>query len=154
MDDLREANCDIDVRAARSSAKLHRIPTEEFFQACDSNPQEEVKSLLTNNIIPPLKKVLCVSFNGDPLEKCMACNTMRITSISMRVAAPGATVNCPLTKVRPITCYTTDNDSDKKEWLDNLITLLQMDKDIKLEMFLTGGDVNCHLLDILRTLTL
>ena len=45
----------------------------------------------------------------------------------------------------PITGYPTDKDLDKKEWLTNLmsslITLLQMDWDIKLELFLTGGDV-------------
>ena len=77
LDDLREANCDSDVQAARSSAELHRIPIDEFCQACDSNLQDEVKSLLT--IIPPLKKVLCVSyelirdFRGDHMDKCTAC---------------------------------------------------------------------------------
>ena len=69
MDDLREANCDFDVWAARSSVEQHRIHTYEFCQACDSNLQKEV----TNHIIPPLKKVLCVSFGvfrdfkGDPM---------------------------------------------------------------------------------------
>ena len=73
VDDLKEANCNPDVRSARGSVDQHRIPTDEFCQACDSNLQEEVKSLLTNQIIPPLKKVLCVSFGvirdfcGDPM---------------------------------------------------------------------------------------
>ena len=63
----------------------------------------------------------------------------------MLIAVTGPAVNCPVNKVRPITCFITDNDEDKKEWLTNLmsslITLLQMDWDIKLELFLTGGDV-------------
>ena len=37
--------------------------------------------------------------------------------------------------------------------MNSLIILLQADNEIKLEMFLTGGDANCHMLDILRSLT-
>ena len=69
------------------------------------------------------------------MEKCTACSTLH----------------------RTITCYTIDKDEDNKEWLTNLmsslITLLQVENETKLEMFLTRGDVNCHLLDILRSLT-
>ena len=163
VDGLKEANCNPDVRSARSIVDQHRIPADEFFQVCDSNLQEEVKSLLTNHIIAPMENVLCVScgvirdFHGDPTELCTACNTSHRTSISMLIAVPVPAVKCPVNKVRSITCYTTDNDEDKKVWLTNLInsiiTPLQAVNEIKLEMFLTGGDVNCHLLDILRSLT-
>ena len=72
----------------------------------------------------------------------------------MLIGVAGLAVNYLVNKVSSITCYTTYNDSDKKEWLTNLMgSLLQMDNGIKLEMFLTRGDVNCHLLDILRSLT-
>ena len=68
----------------------------------------------------------------------------------MLITVAGPSVKCLVNKVRPISCYTTDSDPDQKEWLTNLmrslITLLQADNEIKLEMFLTGGDVNCHLL--------
>ena len=58
----------------------------------------------------------------------------------------GPAVKCLVSRGRSINCYTTDNDKDKKEWLTNLmgslITSLQADSNIKVEMFLTGGDVN------------
>ena len=86
VDGLKEANCNPDVRSARSIVDQHRIPADEFFQVCDSNLQEEVKSLLTNHIIAPMENVLCVScgvirdFHGDPTKLCTACNTSHRTS--------------------------------------------------------------------------
>jgi hypothetical protein len=59
--------------------------------------------------------------------------TPLLGSLSMLIAV----VRCPVSKGRNITYYTMDNDEDKKAWLTNLlgslITLLQADRDLKLE---------------------
>ena len=46
VDDLREANCDSDVCAGSTSVSPHKIPINEFCKICNSNLQEEVKSLV------------------------------------------------------------------------------------------------------------
>ena len=125
---------------------------------------QELNVLPTNRIIPALAKILCVGcgvihdFHSDPLELCNTYQTAFRTSLSMLIALAGPAIRCPVSRGRYITCFTTDNDDDKKAWLiqllESLITLLQEDRDLHLEVFATGGNDNCFMLDILRKLSI
>ena len=103
--DLKEANCDQQVWAARGSVEQHMVRPEENCQVCNSSLQEEVKALLTNRIIPALEKTLCVgcrgihAHHGDPMELCNTCHTAFRISLSMLIAVAGMAPRCPVGRV-------------------------------------------------------
>ena len=83
---LKEANCDPQVRDAKASVEQHRVRQDEGCQVCDISLQEEVKALLTNRIIPALEKIFYLGcgvirdFHSHPMELCDTCHTAFRTS--------------------------------------------------------------------------
>ena len=71
------------------------------------------------------------------------------------VSAPG--ILCTAERGRNITAYSTDSDEVKLEWmtqlLSSIITLLQGQNDPHLETLTTGGQADCTILTILRSLS-
>ena len=113
---LKEANCDPQVQDAKASVEQHRVRQDEGCQVCDSSLQEEVKALITNRIIPALEKILCVGCGV-----IHSCHTAFRTRLRMLIAVAGPAVRCPVRRGGNISCYTTDNDDDKKAWLTQLL---------------------------------
>ena len=101
---------------------------------------------------PSPGKVLCVgcgvinSFNGDQMEQCNTCNTTFRTSLCLLTAVSGQAVRCPVRRGHNITLNSTDKNDDKRAWLTqllgSLISLLQEDWELKLEVFTTGGNMD------------
>ena len=79
------------------------------------------------------------------MERCNTCNTAFRSSLNM--------LRCPVRRRSNITLYTTDNNDDKRAWvtqlLGSLISLLQEDRELQLEVFTTGGNVGCFMHGIL-----
>ena len=120
-------------------------------------------AMVTNHIIPDVVKYLCtgcgsiIPFIGDPLQQCTSCDTSCRVSISklIGVSAPGILFTAE--RGRNITAYSTDSDEVKLEWmtqlLSSIITLLQGQNDPHLETLITGGQADCTILTILRSLS-
>ena len=120
-------------------------------------------AMLTNNIIPDIAKLLCtwcgaiIQFIGETLQQGSSCETSFRVSLSMLIGVTAPAVRCPVGRGRNITVYTTDTDEVKLEWLTpllcGLITLLKEYIDPQLESFTSGGQADCTILTILRSLS-
>ena len=75
----------------------------------------------------------------------------------MLIGVSSPAVCCAVGRGRNITVYSTDSNEEKHEWLTqllcSLITLLQGYTGPQLETFTTGGQADCVILTILRSLS-
>ena len=163
MTALSEANCEEKVRAARAKVPDQGVKPDECFPACQSNVQKEVMEMVTNHIIPDVAKYLCTGcgsinpFIGNPLQQCNSCDNSFRVSISKLIGVSALAILCTAERGRKIPAYSTDSYEVKFEWmtqlLSSIITLHIGQNDPHLETLTTGGQADCTILTILRSLS-